>query len=108
LQVQLVSRSKRHVDLTRAGETFLAEARKILRSFDKAVRLARDAESGLIGQLVVGATSPALFIVLPEILCRYRKALPGVHVSVRSMTTAEQEEALRRSDIDRPRASAAR
>lgn len=100
LQVQLVSRSRRHVALTRAGEAFSMEARKILRSMDEAVRLARDVEGGTIGQLVIGATSPALFIILPEIIRRYREAMPGIRLSVRTITTAEQEDALRRGDVD--------
>ncbi|MFC7400456.1 LysR family transcriptional regulator [Chelatococcus sp. GCM10030263] len=99
LQVQLVYRTKRRVSLTRAGEVFLAEARKILRTMDEAVHLARQMDSGAIGQLVVGATAPALFIVLPEIVKRFSEILPRVEIVAHDMTTAEQEAALRRGDI---------
>lgn len=100
LQVQLVHRNKRHVSLTRAGETFLGEARRILRQMERAAQLARQTDRGEIGQLSVGMTAPALYIVFPEIMHRFRTALPNVGVNVHVMTTAEQEEALRLGAID--------
>lgn len=99
LQVQLLSRSKRHVALTRAGAAFLDEARKILRSMSRAVDLARQTDHGVIGQLRVGATASAMFIMMPELIKRFTELLPQVRVQVFHMTTAEQEVALRDGEI---------
>lgn len=100
LQVQLVHRNKRRVSLTRAGEAFLIEARKILRQMTHAAELARRTDRGEVGRLSVGVTAPALYIVFPEIMHRFRAALPNVGVNVHVMTTAEQEAALRSGAID--------
>lgn len=100
LGVQLLSRTKRHVSLTRAGEVFLHEARKILRSMDAAAVIAKQAEAGMIGRLKIGTTTPALFIALPELVRAFRLKAPRVSVSIHPMTTAEQEVALRQGDID--------
>lgn len=99
LQVQLLHRSKRQVSLTRAGEVFLGEARKILNGMEQAVEITRQTDEGVIGQLQVGVTPSALFIILPEVLLRFQEVLPQVRVQVRQMTTAEQEAALLGDDI---------
>ena len=99
LQVQLLNRSKRQVSMTRAGEVFLGEARKILRSMETAVELTRQTDDGLIGNLRVGTTPSALFITMPEIVLRFRAMLPQVHVEVQQMTTDEQVAALGSGDI---------
>ncbi|MEF2549216.1 LysR family transcriptional regulator [Aurantimonas sp. E1-2-R+4] len=99
MQVQLLHRSKRQVSMTRAGEVFLGEARKILRSMATAVELTRQTDDGLIGTLRVGTTPSALFITMPEILLRFHAVLPQVHVDVQQMTTDEQVVALRSGDI---------
>lgn len=100
LGVTLLSRSRRHVALTRAGAVFAAEAARIVRSIDDAAALARRAAAGLAGRLVVGATPPALFLVLPEIVTAFAAAAPEAEVAVRPMSTAEQEQALGRGEID--------
>jgi len=100
LQVELVHRTKRMVSLTRAGEAFLGEARKIVESMDYATHLAREVGTGLTGRLIVGATAPSLYIVLPAIIKRYKERMPGMQVLVREMATIEQETALRSGDID--------
>lgn len=100
LQVELVHRTKRTVSLTRAGEAFLAEARKIVGNIEHAIHLAREIGSGLSGQLIVGATAPALYIALPAIIKHYQQVMPGIQVLVREMTSTEQEAALRAGDID--------
>lgn len=100
LNVQLVNRTKSSVSLTRTGEMFVVEAQNILRTVHEAERLARQSESGMVGRIIVAATAPAMFIILPEIVAAFAKLLPQVEIVVRNMATAEQEEALRRGDID--------
>jgi DNA-binding transcriptional LysR family regulator len=100
LGVQLAHRTKRTVSLTPAGEVFLREARKTLRQLDLAVSLAQRTDRGEVGQLTVGVTSPALYVLFPEAARMFREALPRVGVIVRELTTAEQEKALRAGDID--------
>jgi DNA-binding transcriptional LysR family regulator len=99
LQVQLVYRNKRRVSLTRSGEVFLEQARKLLRGMDQAVELARRTDKGEIGQLAIGLTATALYIVFPEIMRLFARRLPEVGIIVHEMTTAEQEEALRAGTI---------
>ncbi|MEV6898567.1 LysR family transcriptional regulator [Amycolatopsis sp. NPDC051372] len=100
LDVRLAHRNKRSVSLTRAGEVFLAEARKVLRQMDDAAALTLRTDRGEVGQLTVGVTSPALYVVYPEIAALFRARLPNVGLVVRELTTAEQEHALRRGDLD--------
>lgn len=98
--VALLSRSRRHVALTPAGAVFAAEAARIVSSIDEAAALARRAAAGLAGRLVVAATPPALFLVLPEIVAAFAAAAPEAEVAVRPLSTAEQEQALRRGEVD--------
>jgi DNA-binding transcriptional LysR family regulator len=100
LDVRLAHRNKRVVSLTRAGEVFLVEARKTLQQMDDATSMARRTDRGEVGQLRLGVTAPALYVIYPEIAALFRAALPNVGVIVREMTTAEQERALRRGDLD--------
>jgi len=99
LQVQLVYRNKRQVSLTRSGEVFLEQTRKLLRDMDQAMELTRRTDQGEIGQLAIGLTATALYMVFPEILRIFARRLPDVGVIVHEMTTAEQEEALRAGTI---------
>jgi DNA-binding transcriptional LysR family regulator len=99
LQVQLVYRNKRRVSLTRSGEVFLGEVRKILRDMDLAIALARRTDKGEIGQLRIGVTAPALYIVFPEIVRAFSDRLPDVGIIVHEMTTAQIEQALRAHTI---------
>lgn len=99
VQVQLVTRSKRQVALTRAGAVFLDEARKTIATMAGAVELARRTERGLVGTLRVGATPPALYVALPEILLRFRARYPDIDVELHQLTTDEQVKALRAGEI---------
>jgi len=100
MQVSLVYRTKRVVSLTQAGTIFLFEARKTLAQAEQAVHLAQRTARGEIGQLFVGATAPALFILLPDIVRQFRAVRPDVGLVVREMTTTEQETALRTGQIE--------
>jgi DNA-binding transcriptional LysR family regulator len=100
LRVQLLIRSNRQVALTRAGKSFLVEARRILKSMEDATSLVQQIDRGTLGHLRVGATASSLFITMPEIVERFREALPEVQIQIEHMTTAEQEAALKADQID--------
>lgn len=100
LGARLVRRDRRNVALTSAGEALLREARAIFRRIDDAARVVARTAKGEAGQLVVGATQPALFIVIPELVRAFAARTPDVRVVVNEMTTAEQEAALRSGAIE--------
>lgn len=100
LEAKLVHRTKRKVQLTRAGQVFLAEARKIHDDMRQAKRLVQMTERGEMGHITVGATVPAIYIVLASIIGKFRELLPGVGIVVQEMDMLKQEEELRSHRID--------
>lgn len=100
LHVQLAVRSKRMVVLTPAGAAFLAEARRVIQQMDQAIAVAQQADAGRIGQLRLGITGSALYIVFPEIARNFRTTHPGVNILVEQMATSQAERSLRRGEID--------
>lgn len=100
LGVELFTRSKRHVEITPAGEAFRRRALEILDLTERARGDARRAARGEIGQLVIGFAGSAGYDVLPTALRRFRARWPEVDVVLRELTTVEQLRALRDERID--------
>jgi DNA-binding transcriptional LysR family regulator len=96
----LLVRGQRGVDLTPAGEAFLAEARRLLDLADNAPDLARRIGGGTSGTIRLGFTAAATFHALPALLARLAHALPEVEVELREMLTGEQTSALLSGAID--------
>lgn len=96
----LFDRNQRRVNLTKAGEIFVREARQILQKTQSAVLAARSASRGELGELVVGFVSTADYNVLPPLLRRFRDRAPGVHLTLREATTDVQLEAIAAGRID--------
>lgn len=94
LGVTLFDRTKRTVSLTRAGEAFLEETRRVLEQVERAVTTTRRVGRGEIGQLNVGFTGPALNSVLPRVLGAFRHHYPEVNLELHELRTVEQVEAL--------------
>ena len=65
LEVELLARTTRSVKLTPAGEVFLEDARRILRSVDDAARRARQFADGKAGTIRIGLTGTASYTQLP-------------------------------------------
>jgi LysR family hca operon transcriptional activator len=95
----LFERTRRKVELTEAGKVFLAEARLVVAQADRAVARARQVGQGR-ATVTIGFVPAAEIRVFPVILPRLRLRFPEVNVELRSLPTAEQEEALLRGDID--------
>lgn len=100
LGVRLFDRANRRLALTRAGLSFLDDARSSIRHADAAFALARAAEQGAAGEIRIGFVSAALYDHLPRRLARLRQALPGIRPRLVELSTNEQLEALAEGEID--------
>jgi DNA-binding transcriptional LysR family regulator len=98
--VQLLSRTKRVVRLTHAGQAFLAQARNLLAQAEESIQVARRTARGEEGQLTVGATPPATQNILPDLLRTYRDRFPKVEVNLSLLSTETQVTALNQRQID--------
>jgi DNA-binding transcriptional LysR family regulator len=100
LDVQLLDRSRRRVELTAAGEAFYARAREILAAVDDAGRLARRVQRGEVGRLSVGFVGSAMYSIAPEVLQAFREQREGVDLRLRELTTAAALDQLESGRID--------
>lgn len=100
LEVQLFYRTKRKVELTIAGQTFLEEARQILRHAERAVLTTRKVARGEMGELKLSFTASALRSVVPQILRVFRDRYPEVRLTLTEQCTCDQVEALLARQID--------
>src|SRR6185503_18126681 len=69
----LFDRSRRRVELTRAGKVFLDEVRRTFGQVERAVGLARRAGRGESGALSIGFVSAVTHTSLPVILRAFRR-----------------------------------
>jgi DNA-binding transcriptional LysR family regulator len=96
----LLARTRRSVELTPAGETFLAEARTVLADLDRAVQTARRVGAGQTGLVRVGFVGSAMYPIVPRIVRAFRAARPDVEVRLRELATTAQVAALHRGGLD--------
>jgi DNA-binding transcriptional LysR family regulator len=101
LEVSLLTRSTRRVELTAAGEAYLKRAVAVLDAVDDAGQQARRIAMGVEGQLTIGCVGSATYSVLPRLVRALRDELPHVEISIRGeMLAPAQLDALRAGDID--------
>jgi DNA-binding transcriptional LysR family regulator len=95
LGIQLFRRTKRQVQLTEPGALFVADARIALAQAAYAATIGDRVKQGVRGRLTIGMVTPADSIVFQRILRRFGSAHPEIRIVLRSMTTADQLDALR-------------
>ena len=101
LGVGLLTRNTRKVELTPAGEAYLARVVAILDAVDEAGLQAQRIAHGLEGHLAIGCVGSATYSLLPRLVRALGEALPGVDVSVRGeMLAPAQISALLAGEID--------
>lgn len=98
--VQLLSRTKRVVQLTHAGQAFLNQARFLLAQSEETIQVARRTARGEEGQLTIGASPPATQTVLPDLLRTFRDRFPKVDLNLSLLSTESQVAALNQRNID--------
>jgi len=100
LGVALFRRSKRRVEITRAGEVFLSASREVLLRLKQASTAALHAESGEAGTIRLGFIPTAGLHILPRLLEKIRNTLPLVNVELKEGTEAPQITGLRSGSLD--------
>lgn len=94
LGARLLERTRRRVELTPAGSSFLRRARQILSASDAAFEETRRVAEGRAGVLAVSFVGSAMFTVLPAVLREMRRVHPGVEFQLHEMTSDQQVQAL--------------
>jgi DNA-binding transcriptional LysR family regulator len=100
LDVQLLRRTKRTVQLTSAGRVFLERAKQLLLQTEEAIQLTRRTDRGEAGQLAIGFTETATHTVLPKLVRDFHHNYPKVELIVLELCTEAQVVALNEDKID--------
>jgi DNA-binding transcriptional LysR family regulator len=100
LGVELFNRASRRVTLTLAGETFLQEARRIVRLSESAALAARRVWKGETGRISIGFTAVSGYVLLPQIVTRAAAELPGLELQLHELVSGDQLDALHSGLID--------
>jgi DNA-binding transcriptional LysR family regulator len=88
-------------ELTEAGQALLPEARETLAQAERAMRSAKRGARGELGRLRLGFTSSAAFNpIVPESISAFRRAYPGVDLSLEETATTRLLERLVAEDLD--------
>ena len=100
LDVVLLERSNRTVKLTPAGQSFLAEARRLLKLAESAALLAKRVANGKAGSINIGFTATSAYSYVPELVAACRREMPDVEISLKEMVSGDQLKRLDSGEID--------
>jgi len=98
--VTLLRRNPRHVELTREGEVFVAECRRVLAAADRAIGRARAAARGEAGALRLAYTLTTVWETVPTLLARIAEVHPQVRVEAREVFGADVPDLILRGRFD--------
>jgi len=96
----LLIRNTRTVQLTAAGEVFLADARSILAATESAKDKAMRTSRGEVGELSIGFFAAPTMLFLPDLIRRYRAMYPNVTIRMHELAPDRQLNAFAREEID--------
>jgi DNA-binding transcriptional LysR family regulator len=97
---ELLTRTKRKVRLTAAGESFRARAGRILSELEQAADESRRVARGQAGRLVLRFTLMSALTVVPRAMARFQREHPDVELDIQPGGTREQLEAIRLGRCD--------
>lgn len=100
LGLRLFHRTTRKVELTAAGQTLLATARRIHGELDEGLAQLRDLADSRRGRVAIAALPSLAATLLAEALPGFRAAHPGVRVSLRDGVADNVVAALKNGEVD--------
>ncbi|ARK32438.1 acetoin biosynthesis transcriptional regulator AlsR [Halalkalibacter krulwichiae] len=98
--VQLFHRTKRKVELTKEGQYFLEKTYRLLADLDENIETIQKMKRGEVGEIVIGFIATAAYDLVPTIIKLYLNEYPGIKVTLKQITSAEQIIALQNGSID--------
>jgi len=99
LGTPIFQRTKRHVQLTKAGEMFIQEARVVLAQAEHATKVAERIGEDEAGQLIVAIAGPPDTQFFIDVFRLFAKRHPQVRIALRSLSTTQQIDAIREGRI---------
>lgn len=99
LGVRLLDRG-RPLTLTEPGRYLFEQGRQVLQRVDEMKAMTKRIAKGMVLQFNIGFVASTLYDALPELIRRFRIAVPGVDVQLIELTTMEQVAALKDGRID--------
>ena len=100
LDVQLVKRTTRRVELTEAGRAFLVEAKVGLGHIERAGSVAWHAAEGTVGELRIAYNDFAIIGKVPALIKEFRQSWPQVRLLLEFIPTSMQKEAILEEAFD--------
>lgn len=98
--VQLFERMGHLIQLTKAGQMLLEEARSLLAHMEQTTRIVRETGSGEVGRLTLGFIPAASNEVLPGILREFRARFPKVELTLREVMPEQAVQRLHDGRVD--------
>ena len=100
LGVTLFARTNRRVDVTAAGEAFLAAARISLEAAERAASDAAAATGEIRGTLTIGMIPTVTAVDMPAVLAAFHRSHPSVRIRLRGGGSDEFTAAINSSQMD--------
>ena len=99
-RIQLIDRSQRSFKLTEAGEVFLVFAREMLARADEIGKLFEELNSGIKGEVKIGATRSVGIYVLPDVMSTIAHEFPRLKLSLFTQSRVPTYEQLKKGELD--------
>jgi len=100
LGVRLLDRSKAHVSLTPEGQSFLADAKRVLSLSEEIVESVRHFSSHDVSPLNIGYVANLFYDLLPVTLASFQRSFPTIPINLFDMSCGDQFRALENGKID--------
>lgn len=100
LGVLLLERNNRQARLTLAGQSFLADARRVLQTAELAAQSARRIANGESGRLTLGFTAVGAYSMIPQLLIHAAQEMPDVDLVLSEQVSSSQVHGLETGLID--------
>lgn len=98
--VQLVDRSRNHVFITVAGQSFLVEARRVLSILDEAQKSTRHISAGTVGSVRLGFVSSIIPMFGGKLFQHFAERYPFIQFDLMEMNSVRQVEAIAEHRLD--------
>ncbi len=100
LEVDLLKRDKRNVELTESGQYLLDEAEYVFNHLNFIKKNIQHIDSGDEGELRIGFVGSAMHTVIPGLISSVQKENPGIHTELTELPNQDQIDRIRNDELD--------